>query len=90
MQRLGRTARHTKDKLRGIFLELTMEYKVIQFIAGRGSIATREIIEYARNAGFDLVLLQVKSRMSLITKSHVDTAEFSMEETRANLLERRL
>lgn len=35
-----------------------MEYKIIQFNAGRGSIATREIIEYARNAGFDLVLIQ--------------------------------
>lgn len=35
-----------------------MEYKVIQFNAGRGSISTREIIEYARNAGFDVVLLQ--------------------------------
>lgn len=37
-----------------------MEYtrKIIQFNAGRSFIATREIIEYARNAGFYLVLLQ--------------------------------
>lgn len=35
-----------------------MEYKIIQFNADRGSIATREIIKYARNAGFDLVSLQ--------------------------------
>lgn len=58
MQRLGGTARRIKDKSRGIFPELTMVYKVIQFNAGRGSIATSEIIEYARNAGYDLVLIQ--------------------------------